>query len=239
MQPVEFLNLNEDPALDPEIKPVPLSRDGRAQPPSYCLPWVEATRYSIQIKANFEYWVRKSKGGIEACAVANGVPLPVQEISLQVPSGLSFVGKGEAEIQEGRVVVGTSPSFSSPWQSENAHSVTLKLGICWWTPPGWGLFFTSAVHRNERFRVVEGFVRTDLWHRDIPIVVQPLAEEVKIPKYSIVASALLVPAEEIELRPTKDEEKAKEVVQQISAKRINPGFYKILVGQDPKKTKPD
>ena len=56
---IEFVNLNEDPGLDPEVKETPLSKDSKHKPPSYCLPWVEATRYSIQIKSNEENFIRQ------------------------------------------------------------------------------------------------------------------------------------------------------------------------------------
>jgi len=227
---VEFVNFNDDSQLDPEIKEVPLSTDSVNQPPPYCLPWIEANRYSIQLKANFEYWIRKSKDKIEACAVKDGKVLPIQDIYAEVPEGTSFVAKDEAEKRERKISVGHTPSFSSPWQSQKAHSVTLKLGISWWTPPGWGMFFTSAIHRNETFRVVEGFVRTDLWHRDVPIIIQPLKGEIKIPKYSVLATALVLPVEDHQLvNAGNDQNKLKELSHQISSKRLNASFYKILV----------
>ncbi len=91
---------------------------------------------------------------------------------------------------------------------------------------------------------MEGFARTDLWHRDLPVIVQPLVPEIKIPKYSVIASALLLPAEDIELvRFQADEhpERVAELVNQISSKRLNESFYKILVaaqGEGKKGTDP-
>ncbi|MFO1463834.1 MAG: hypothetical protein U1F66_08640 [bacterium] len=170
--------------------------------------------------------------------------MPIQDLVMDVPKDLSFVAKDASERERGKVSIGHTPAFSSPWQREHAHSVTLKLGICWWTPPGWGIFITSAVHRNEDFRIVEGFARTDLWHRDLPVIVQPLVPEIKIPKYSVIASALLLPAEDIELvRFQADEhpERVTELVNQISSKRLNESFYKILVaaqGEGKKGTDP-
>lgn len=235
---IEFLNINNDAKLDPEIKAVALSQSSESKPPSYCLPWVEATRCSIQLKANFEYWIRKGDRGIEACAVSEGKPLPVQELWLEVPGDLSFVPKDDYEKENRVISVGHTPAFSSPWQSQQAHSITLKLGICWWTPPGWGLLITSAVHRNEDFRVVEGFVRTDLWHRDIPVIIQPLVPELKLQKYSVIASALLLPVENLDLAPfqaSEHPERVSELVGQISSKRLNESYYKILVSEKGRK----
>jgi len=227
---IEFLNCNQDSRLDPEIKAVALSRDAKNRPPAFCLPWVEAARYSIQLKANHEYWIRKRPRRIEACAVVKGKPIPVQELFGEVPEGASYFAEGEVEKKQRKVSLGQSPGFSSPWQSRHAHSVTLKLGISWWTPPGWGLFFTSAVHRNEEFRVVEGFVRSDLWHRDVPIVIQPLAGEVRIPKYSVVASAFLLSAEAPSVRASANPgERMKEIAVQTSYKRMSQHYYKALV----------
>lgn len=160
----------------------------------------------------------------------------MEELFTHVPPGVAYFAKNQKE-EKGRVVsLGESPSFSSPWQRKSAHSVTLKLGISWWTPPGWGLFFTSAVHRNEDFRIAEGFVRTDLWHRDIPIVVQPLREEIRIPKYSVVASALAVLAEGVELLSAQNkEEKIGEIALQTSYKRMSQHYYKALVRGSGKK----
>ncbi len=224
---IEFLNLNEDPKLDPEIRPVALSQDGKSKPPSYCLPWVEASRYSIQLKSNEEYVIQKGKKSLDAWVVRDGKRIPPADIWAKVPEGTSFVPKNATEAMEKKIHLSQSPSFSSPWQRKTFHSVTLKLGIYWWTPPGWGLFFTTAIHRNEAFRVVEGFVRTDLWHRDVPIVIQPLIEEVRIPKYSPVASVIPVSAEEIQL--VKKTDGLKEIVEQMSKKRLNPHIYKKLV----------
>jgi len=233
---VEFINFNDDPLLDPEIKKKALSMDSKNKPPSYCMPWVEATRYSIQLKANFEYWIRKSQDQIEACAVQDGKAIPVPEIYASVPEGISYNAKDETEKKERKLSVGHTPAFSSLWQSKTGHSVTLKLGIGWWTSPGWGMFFTSAVHRNENFRIVEGFVRTDLWHRDIPILVQPIEKDIKIPKYSVLASAVLMSAEDLELSPAQDrEQKITELAYQTSFKRINPSYYKILLASKDKK----
>lgn len=227
---VEFLNLNDDSRCDPEIKPVPLSQDEHRKPPSYCLPWVEAARYSVVLKSNEEYVIRKGEAGIDAWAIRDGKKLQPSELWMDVPEGMSFVPKNSTEAMEKKVKLTESPSFSSPWQRSHHHSVTLKLGIYWWTPPGWGLFFTSAVHRNEEFRVVEGFVRTDKWHRDIPIVIQPLVEEVRIAQYSPIASALLLPAEDLELVSVQgDVEKISEIVKQVSQKRLNTHIYKKLV----------
>lgn len=227
---VEFLNLNDDPKCDPEVKLVPLSQGEHHKPPSYCLPWIEATRYSIQLKSNEEYILKKGKDFIDAWAVRDGKKFQPTRLWMDVSPGMSFVPKNSTEAMEKKIHLSESPSFSSPWQRSHHHSVTLKLGIYWWTPPGWGIFFTSAVHRNEGFRVVEGFVRTDKWHRDIPIVVQPLEKEVRIPKYSVIASAILLPAEDIELvSAEKDSEKIGEIVQQVSKKRLNTHIYKKLV----------
>ena len=227
---VEFLNLNGDPKCDPEIKLLPLSQDEHRKPPSYCLPWVEAARYSIQLKSNEEYVIRKGEDFIDAWALRDGKKFQPTELWLDVPREMSFVPKNSTEAMEKKVQLTQSPSFSSPWQRSHHHSVTLKLGIYWWTPPGWGLFFTSAIHRNEGFRVVEGFVRTDQWHRDIPIVIQPLVKEVRIPKYAAVATALLLPAEDLELSALENDlEKIGEVVKQVSQKRLNAHIYKKMV----------
>jgi len=229
---IEYINLNQDSKLDPEIKIIPLSTDSKNMPPSYCLPWVEAARYSIQLKANEEYVIQKRKGFLDAWAVRDGKKLPLKDIWVDLPQGAPFVPKEDKEALEKKVHLSQSPSFSSPWQRKHFHSVTLKMGIYWWTPPGWGLFFTSAIHRNEEFRVAEGMVRTDLWHRDIPIIVQPLVKEVRIPKYSVVASLLAVPAEDIELiSVSKDSERMKEVFRQVAEKRLNRHIYKKLVPQ--------
>jgi hypothetical protein len=227
---VEFLNLNDDSKLDPEIKKIPLSKDSKNKPPAYCLPWVEAARFSIQIKSNENYLIRKTSKGIEAWVQRGGKKIPFASYYLKVPEGMSFVPRDPSEHFEKKIRVSYTPAFSSPWQKKQAHSITLKTGICWWTPPGWGLFVISAVHRNEGFRIVEGMVRTDLWHRDIPILVQPLQGEIKIPKYSILASALLVAAEDPELQGLKkSEEKVRELIGQINLKRTNPSIYKKLV----------
>ena len=229
---VTFINFNEDVRLDPEIKTVPLSRDAKSQTPAFCLPWVEAYRYSIQLKANHDYWIRKDSDGIHAVAVENGSPLPSAELFADVPEGIGYLSRGPYEEKNRKLSLGTTPSFSSPWQEKNAHSITLKLGISWWTPPGWGLFFCSPVHGGESFRVVEGYVRTDEWHRDIPILIQPMMEEIRIPKYSVVASALLLPAEDLQLIPAKDcEQKVGELALQTSLKRMSPSIYKgMLLG---------
>lgn len=227
---IEFINLNEDPRLDPEIKEIPLSKDAKNRPPSYCLPWVEATRYSIQIKSNEEYVIQKKKNSIVAWVKRGGKKIPMTDIWLKVPEGISFVPKNATEAMEKKIQISRSPFISSPWQLKYRHSITLKLGIYWWTPPGWGLFFTSAIHRNENFRVVEGFVRTDIWHRDIPIVIQPLLKEVRVPKFSIVASAFLVPAQELHLaNVTGDKGKIQEVIKQVSRKRLDTHIYKNLI----------
>lgn len=232
---VEFINFNKDPKLDPEVKLVPLSTDSKNQPPSYCLPWTAASRYSIQLKSNADYVIRKGEHYIEAWAEERGKKLPLSSLWLSVPDGMGFVPKQEAELKENKIHLSRSPAFSSPWQQKQAHSVTLKLGIYWWTPPGWALFFTSAVHRNESFRVVEGFVETDKWHRDIPIVVQPLVEELRIPKYSVVASVLVVPIEDIQLySAAEDQSKILELVKQVSQKRLNPSIYKKIVQKNKK-----
>jgi hypothetical protein len=227
---IEFINLNQDPKADPEVKPIPLSGDSQNMPPAHCLPWVEAARYSIQLKANEEYVIRKSGGVLDAWAVRDGKKLPLKDIWVDLPPGAPFVPKDQKEVSEKKVHLSQSPSFSSPWQRKHLHSVTLKLGVYWWTPPGWGLFFTSAIHRNEEFRIVEGLVRTDLWHRDIPVIVQPLVEEVRIPKYSVVATLLPVQAEDIELvAQSSDSEKMKEVFEQVSQKRKDRSIYKKIV----------
>jgi hypothetical protein len=227
---VEFINFNNDPDLDPEIMQVPLSKDSKNKPPSYCLPWVEAARYSIQLKSNEEYIIHKKKSKIEAWIVRNGKELPASSLWMSPPEDMGFVPKNDEEIKKKKIHLGFSPSFSSPWQRKRSHSITLKLGIYWWTPPGWGMFFTSAVHRNENFRIVEGFVRTDLWHRDIPIVLQPLVKEVHIPKYTVVASVLVIPIEDIELCSVAgDKQKIIQLVNQVSLKRINNSIYKDLV----------
>jgi hypothetical protein len=227
---IEYINLNQDPKLNPEVKLIPLSSDSKNMPPSYCLPWVEAARYSIQLKANEHYVIRKGKGTLDAWAERDGKKLPLSDIWVDLPKGLSVIPKEAKEALEKKVHLSQSPSFSSPWQRKHLHSVTLKLGVYWWTPPGWGLFFTSAIHRNEEFRVVEGMVRTDLWHRDIPVVIQPLVKEVRIPKYSPIASLLMVPAEDIELVSlSTDSERMKEVLHQVTKKRLNRSIYKKLV----------
>lgn len=227
---VEYLNLNGDPELDPEIKEVPLSRDSKSKPPSYCLPWVEASRYSIQLKANATYVIRKKNNHIEAYAEENGKIQPIKTTIIPVPEDMPFVPRNEQEHFSRKIHTAPSPSFSSPWQREQGHSVTLKLGVCWWTPPGWGMLFTSAIHRNEDFRVVEGMVRTDLWHKDIPIVIQPLVSELRITKGSVIASALLIKAEPIQLQAADDpEKKIRELIKQINLKRIRPSIYKELV----------
>ena len=227
---IEFINLNADSALDPEIKTVPLSEDSKNKPPSFCLPWVEAARYSIQIKANEDYVIRKGKKSLDAWADRGGNKLPLSDLNLEVPQGMNLVPKNDKEYLEKKMHVSQSPSFSSPWQRKRHHSVTLKVGIYWWTPPGWGLFISSAVHRNEEFRVVEGFVRTDLWHRDIPLVILPLTPEIRIKKYSILASALLVPAQDIQLASASgDPKRIQEIVEQVNKKRMKPHIYKKLV----------
>lgn len=227
---VEFINFNDDPQLDPEIKPIRLSQDSKNMPPAYCLPWVQASLYSIQIKSNFDYWIRKnSKGPIEACAMKDGKILPIQDIYAQMPAGVNFIPKNEDEKKSNKIHLSRSPAFSGPWQKKQAHSITLKLGISWWTPPGWGLFICSAVHRNEALRVIEGYVRTDLWHRDIPIIIQPISQEVKIAKYSILASALLVKAEELELVKSTDQGKMQDLANNISQKRLSHDIYKRMV----------
>jgi hypothetical protein len=227
---IEFINFNNDPKLDPEVKPIPLSKDSKNMPPSYCLPWVEACRYSIQLKSNADYVIRRSKKNIEAWAEQDGKRLPLHHLWMETPPGVGFVPKDEMEMKENKIHLSQSPSFSSPWQKKHHHSVTIKLGISWWTPAEWGLFFCSAIHRNEAFRVVEGMVRTDRWHRDIPIVIEPLVAEVRIPKYSVVASAIVVPAQDIELISVSGEKsKILELVDQISRKRLKPGIYKKLI----------
>lgn len=227
---IEFWNLNDDPACDPQILTLELSQDGQNKPPSYCLPWVESSRVSIQLKANADYVIEKKSGKITGWIEAAGKPLPEKSIYLPVPEGQEFAPLDDEEYLQKKIRVSYSPHFSSPWQEQKAHSLTLKLGICWWTPPGWGLFVTSAIHRNDSFRVVEGFVRTDLWHRDLPILIRPLQEQVKIPKYSVVASVVPCPAEEIRLVPAIDREaKARELTEQISKKRVRPSIYKDMV----------
>lgn len=229
---IEFLNLNGDPSLDPEVKILPLSEDEEKKPPSYCLPWIEASRYSIQLKANQDYVIQAGGEALEAWAEEEGKRLPLSDLWMEVPEGKSFVPKSPEEAFGKKVHLSQSPSYSSPWQREKAHSVTLKLGIYWWTPPGWGLFVTSAVHRNEDFRIVEGFVRTDLWHRDIPILVRPLKDEVRIRKGSPVATAIPVFAEDLELKPAEDEPaKREEILRQSDKKRLDHGIYKKLLGR--------
>ena len=226
---IEFINLNRDSRLDPEIKIIPLSQDGKNKPPSYCLPWVEASRYSIQIKANEDYVIQKKEKSIDAWAERGGKKMPLSDLWIDLPEGMAVVPKNPQEHFEKKVHLSQSPSFSSPWQRKHHHSVTLKLGIYWWTPSGYGLFFTSAIHRNEEFRVVEGLVRSDLWHRDVPIVIQPLVKEVRIAKYSIVATAILVPAEDLELSASsEDSQKMTELMKQVSQKRLQPSIYKKL-----------
>jgi len=226
---IEFINFNEDPLLDPEVKQVPLSRDSKGKPPSYCLPWVEASRYSIQIKSNEDYVIHKMEDRVEAWVLREGKEIPSSNLWLDVPEGMGFVPKSEEELKKKKIHLGFSPAFSSPWQRKRSHSVTLKLGIYWWTEPGWGLFFTSAVHRNEEFRIVEGLVQTDRWHRDIPIVVEPLVEKVHIPKYSVVASVLAIRLEDLELVSVRnDPAKVSQIVNQVSLKRVKNSIYKSL-----------
>src|SRR4030095_1278194 len=210
--------------------------DSKNMPPSYCLPWVEAARYSVQIKSNQEYWVRKGKENVEACAYIDGKIVNCSEVFAPMSREVPFLPKDEEEAKTRRLRLSYSPAFSSPWQAKRVHSVTLKMGICWWTPPGWGLFFTSAIHRNEEFRIVEGFVRTDLWHRDIPILVEPLVQEIKIKKYSVVASALFLHAEDIQLvSAAGDPKKMVQIANQTSLKRIDRGLYKKIVKKKEKK----
>jgi hypothetical protein len=157
-----------------------------------------------------------------------GKEIPASNLWLEVPEGMGFVPKMKRRSKK-KIHLGFSPAFSSPWQRNRSHSITLKLGIYWWTEPGWGLFFTSAVHRNEAFRIVEGLVQTDRWHRDIPIVVEPLVERIQIPKYSIVASVLAVRLEDIELVSVRnDPAKISQIVNQVSLKRVKNSIYKSL-----------
>jgi hypothetical protein len=236
---IEFLNLNNNSQLDPEIKEIPLSQDDKNKPPSYCLPWVEAAKYSIQLKANANYVIRKKNNHIEAYAEEAGKILPIKTTVIPVPKGMPFVPRNEQEHFSHEIHTAPSPAFSSPWQREQGHSVTLKLGICWWTPPGWGMFFASAIHRNEDFRIVEGMVRTDLWHKDIPIVVQPLVEELRLSKGMVIASALLMKAEPIQLQAAEDrEKKIGELIHQVNLKRTRPSIYKELVLPKEKSKKP-
>ncbi|MCE9625026.1 MAG: hypothetical protein K8R69_06180 [Deltaproteobacteria bacterium] len=196
-------------------------------PPSYCLPWVEAARFSIQLKANEEYVVQKGKKSIKAWILQDGKKIPDKKIWLKVPEKSRFLSTDPEEIAEHKMGISKTPAFSSPWQRKQAHSVTLKLGICWYTPPGYGMFFSSAVHKNEQFRVVEGFVRTDQWNKDVPIIIRPLVEEVHIPKYSVVASAFVVPIEDIELASVADDpKKISAVIKQTSLKRLSMDIYK-------------
>ncbi|HKY62353.1 MAG TPA: hypothetical protein VJR29_02950 [bacterium] len=230
---IEFLNLNGDSALDPEIKTLNLSQDGERKPPSYCLPWVEASRYSIQLKSNEDYVIRRTNTGLDAWAEREGKKMPLSDLWLPLPAGAGLIPKSPEEAFERKVHLSQSPSYSSPWQREQGHSVTLKLGIYWWTPPGWGLFIVSAVHRNDDFRIEEGFVRTDLWHRDIPIVLNPLKEEVRLRKGAVIASALPVLAEDFELVPVEHEDaRKKEIIEQVNQKRLNASIYKKLLKRD-------
>lgn len=227
---IEFLNVTGDPRLDPEIKPIRLSKDSKNMPPAFCLPWVEAMAYSLQIKSNEHYVIKKSKAKITAWIEEGGKKIPQKNLYVEVPQGLKFVPRNDEEYLDKKIRVSYSPSFSSPWQRRNTHSITLKVGICWWTPPGWGLFFTSAPHQNEEFRVVEGFVRTDLWHRDIPMVIRPLKEKITIPKYRVLASALALPVQTPVLqRLGFEKDKITELVKQISQKRVSRSIYKKLV----------
>jgi len=227
---IGFINFNEDPALDPVIRKIRLSNDGKNQPPSHCLPWVEAARYSIELKANYDYHLEKDGTTLHAWVDSEQGPIPHREIQIKIPEDLDFVPKDAGEVEHRQIPLSKTPAFSSPWQKKSGDSITLKMGICWWTPPGWGLFFGSAIHRNEEFRVVEGYVRTDLWHRDVPLVVQPLVAQVKIKKYSTIACLWLVPAEEIELVSfAGDRDRMKELVHNISMKRIRPHVYKEKV----------
>jgi len=234
---IEFLNVNNDPKLNPEIKPLKLSRDSKNKPPSYCLPWVEAARYSIQLKSNANYVIKKTKDGIEGWIEHGKRKVAAENIFASVPEGVSFVPFHGEEYLGKKITVSQTPGFSSPWQRKMSHSLTLKLGICWWSPPGWGLFLTSAIHRNEEYRIVEGMVRTDLWHRDIPVIVRPLKKEIRIPKFSPVASLLVIPVEDIKLIPVVDDQKkTTELINQISKKRLNPSIYKALVRSKKKKS---
>ncbi len=227
---VEFINFNNDPKLDPEIKPIPLSKDSKNMPPAYCLPWVEAAKYSIQLKANHDYVIMQQGGKIETWVEKEGKRIPQAHLEVEVPDGTHFVPKNTEEAMGKKIEFSESPNFSSPWQVTRGHSVTLKLGISWWMSEGWGLFINSAIHRNNEFRVVEGYVRTDLWHRDIPIVIQPLVVELRIPKYSIIASCIPVKAEGIELVDvSQDEAKKAEHLHQISLKRLRPSIYKEIL----------
>ncbi|MCC6272207.1 MAG: hypothetical protein IT572_01965 [Deltaproteobacteria bacterium] len=227
---IEFINFNQDPRLEPEVKQVSMSRDKKGKPPSYCLPWVEATKYCVQVKANENYLIRSGPGKIEAFIFREGQEIPFHDIFIDIPPEIDFIPKDSREAETHQIHVSRTPSFSSPWQKKNCHSVTLKLGIAWWTPPKIALFFTSAPHRNEGFRIVEGLVRTDLWHRDIPIVVRPLEKEIFIQKYSVVAAAIPVPVDDLELK-SAGEEKARfaEFAYQTTRKRLRSSVYKELV----------
>jgi len=225
---VEFINFNGDESLNPEIKKIPLSNDSQAKPPAYCLPWVEASRYSIQIRSNAHYIIEKGKDKVEAWIEEEGKKFPYRELWIKIPKDM---GLDDSQESMERVRLSRTPSYSSPWQEKRVHSVTLKMGIGWWTKPGWGMFFGSAIHRNEDFRIVEGMVRTDLWHKDVPIVVMPLKDRVVIPKHSVIASAWLIPAEDIQLvHAKKDGQKLRQLIKQILMKGLEPSYYKEIAG---------
>lgn len=228
---VEFINFNRDPKLDPQLQSIPLSEDSVNKPPAYCLPFVQAMDFAIQLKANHHYKVRRRGGRIEACVLAGGEVVEPPELFIEMPEDVSFLPRNEDESKNHRLRLSEALNFSSPWQEKRAHSVTLKLGICWWTPPGWAMFFCSPTHRTLNYKVTEGLVRTDLWHRDIPVLIEPLSdEEVDIPKYSVVASALLVPVDGPELVSAQgDPAKLEEIALQTSQKRARKSIYKELV----------
>ena len=213
---VDFLNCSDDPKLDPVVVHRQLSNDGTRLPPSFCLPWVEASRHVILLKSNFEYRVRKS--GSSIAAYVDRGDRAVRTVSVRARSG------------DRQAFVSETPYFSSPWQQRMRHSVTLKLGICWWTPPGWGLLFMSPPGADGRFSVVDGFVRTDLWHCDVPIVVHPSTRSLRLPKYSIVAAAIPVYGDHLDLGAVADRPaKLATVRSQMLMKAHDHGVYKQLL----------
>lgn len=231
---IEYYNFNHDPLCDPEIRPVKMSIERNQMPPTFCLPWVQSSEYCIQIKANADYKIKKKNNVIEANITLNELTREKHYILVDIPENVKFLPANKEEMSHRVMPLSITPSFSSPWQKEKAENITIKTGICWWTPPETGLLFCSPIHQKNDFKIVEGFVRTDLWHRDIPIIVEPFEDQITIKKYSIIASAYLVQAKPILLKNvTSDKKKKEEVIKQINQKRINPSIYKKLVLQKP------
>ncbi|MDX1387439.1 MAG: hypothetical protein R3257_07610, partial [bacterium] len=77
---VEFINFNQDPKLDPQVQSIPLSDDSENMPPAYCLPFVQAMDFAIQLKANHHYKVRRRGGRIEACVLEGDEVIPPPEL---------------------------------------------------------------------------------------------------------------------------------------------------------------